>query len=35
LVAAVGAGDLALGAAFDDGGDDEASLGHPQTVLVW
>jgi hypothetical protein len=36
LVAAVRAGDLALGAAFDDdGSDDEAWLGHPRTVLVW
>jgi hypothetical protein len=36
LVDAVSAGDLALGAAFDDdGGDDEACLGHPRTVLVW
>jgi hypothetical protein len=36
LVDAVGAGDLALGAAFnDDGGDDEAGLGHPRSMLVW
>jgi hypothetical protein len=36
LADAVGAGDLALGAAFDDdGGDDEACLGHPRTMLVW
>jgi len=36
LVDAVRAGDLALGTAFDDdGGDHEAGLGHPRTVLVW
>jgi hypothetical protein len=35
LVDAVGAGDLMLGAAFDDhGGDDEACLGHPPTMLA-
>jgi hypothetical protein len=35
LADAVGAGDPALGAALDDhGGDDQACLGHPPTMLV-